>query len=53
MYTRTEKTPTSIVPFSAARPPTIRVIVNAARIAMRISGMNADDSRMASRLASR
>ncbi len=53
MYTSTEKTPTSIVPFSADRPPTIRVIVNAARIAMRISGMNADDSRIASRLASR
>jgi hypothetical protein len=53
MYTKTENTPTSSVPSSAARPPISRVSVKAARIASRMRGMNADDSRIASRLASR
>ncbi len=53
MYTSTENTPTSRVPSSAARPPTISVTVKAARIAIRMSGMKADDSLMARRLASR
>jgi hypothetical protein len=53
MYTSTENTPTSSVPFSAAWPPMIRVSVKATRIAMRMRGMNADDSVIARRLASR
>jgi hypothetical protein len=51
MYTRTENTPTSRLPSSAARPPMSSVSVKAARIAMRMSGMNADDNRIASRFA--
>ena len=37
----------------AARPPTSRVTVKAARMARRMMGMNAEDRRMASPLASR
>ena len=53
MYTSTENVPTASEPSSAARPPTSSVTVNAARMAMRMSGMKADDSLMARRLASR
>ena len=53
MYTSTENVPTASEPSRAAWPPTISVTVNAARIAMRMSGMNADDSLIARRLASR
>ncbi len=53
MYTRTENVPTASVPSSAACPPTISVTVNAARIAMRMSGMKADESLIALRFASR
>jgi hypothetical protein len=53
MYTSTENRPMSSEPLSAACPPTTSVIVKAARMAMRISGMKADDSLMARRLDSR
>ncbi len=52
MYTRTENRPTSRSPSRAVRPPTTRVMVNPARIAMRMSGMNAAEYRMAATLAS-
>jgi hypothetical protein len=53
MYTRTENTPISMSPRRAARPPTRRVVVKAARMAMRMTGMKADERRMARPLASR
>ena len=52
MYTRTENSPISRFPSMAIRPPTTRVIVNPARIAIRMSGMNAAEYRMAATLAS-
>jgi hypothetical protein len=53
MKTITEYVPTASAPSSARRPPSTRVATNPARIAIRISGTNALDSRIAARLASR
>ena len=53
MNTSTEYMPTASVPLSAAAPPTTRVMVKPIRIAMRISGMKALDSRIASPLTER
>ena len=53
MNTRVENSPTAKAPSIAARPPTSSVTVNAARIAMRMRGTNAEDTLIARRLASR
>ena len=53
MNTSTEYCPTARVPLSAALPPTSRVVTKPARIAMRISGMNALDSAIAFPFTSR
>lgn len=53
MNTSTEYSPTSSSPFSVAQPPSSSVQVKPARIAIRTSGTNAADCRIAARFACR
>ena len=51
MNTRTEYAPTANTPSNASRPPRRRVAVNPARMAIRMSGTNAAERRIADRFA--